>query len=99
MISTMKLIICISFSENWTIGLGAVALLTQSIIANEYYSKTDSIINNSIIRLPTNSTENPPKSWLESHFTKKTKEGLVIVDLLSKGFVLLLKGINEYYIM
>jgi hypothetical protein len=76
-----------------------VALITQSILANEYYTKTDAIINNSIIRLPTNSTEDPPKSWLESHFTKKTKSGLVIVDLLSKGFVLLLKGVTEYYIM
>ena len=85
--------------ENWAIGLGAVALLTQSIIANDYYSKTDSIINNTNIRLPTNSTEDPPKSWFESHFTKKTKTGLVVVDFLSKGFVLLLKGITEYYIM
>ena len=76
-----------------------MALLTQSIIANEYYSKTDSIISNTNIRLPTNSTENPPKSWFESHFTKKTKTGLVVVDFLSKGFVLLLKGITEYYIM
>ena len=76
-----------------------MALITQSILANEYYTKTDEIINNTNIRLPTNSTENPPKSWLESHFTKKTKSGLVIVDLLSKGFVLLLKGITEYYIM
>ena len=76
-----------------------MALLTQSILANEYYTKTDEIINNSNIRLPTNSTENPPKSWLESHFNKKTKNGLVIIDLLSKGFVLLLKGVNEYYIM
>merc|ERR1712110_95719 len=50
------------FKENWAIGLGAVALLTQSIIANDYYSKTDSIINNTNIRLPTNSTEDPPKS-------------------------------------
>ena len=76
-----------------------MALLTQSILANEYHTKTDAIINNINIRLPTNSTENPPKSWLESHFNKKTKNGLVIIDLLSKGFVLLLKGVNEYYIM
>ena len=89
----------ILFLENWTIGLGAVALLTQSMLAHEYYTKTDEIINNTNIRLPTNSTEDPPKSWLESHFTKKTKTGLVVVDFLSKGFVLLLKGITEYYIM
>ena len=76
-----------------------MALITQSILANEYYTKTDEIINNTNIRLPTNSTENPPKSWLESHVTKKTKTGLVVVDFLSKGFVLLLKGITEYYIM
>ena len=77
-----------------------MALLTQSLIANEYYAKTDSIISQyTNIRLPTNSTENPPKSWFESHFTKKTKTGLVVVDFLSKGFVLLLKGITEYYIM
>ncbi len=76
-----------------------MALITQSILANEYYTKTDAIISDTDIRLPTNSTENPPKSWLESHFTKKTKSGLVVIDLLSKGFVHLLKGITEYYIM
>ena len=72
-------------------------MISQSILAYEYYHTTDEIFNYGGTTIK-NPGVVPDKGWMERNFNNETKKVLTIADHLSKGFILFLKGVNEYYI-
>ena len=90
------MILYISFTENWSIAIGAVALIAQSALAYEYSSRSSEIFVSNI-KIPPE--VQPEKNWLQRHFNSKTKKVIAIAEFLAKGVILVLKGVNDYSMM